>query len=169
MEREQAVETARILKCLLEINKVSKIIDTFIPSFKNNYILKDGNYFLHGNFNLGATVSGRMSSSNPNLQQIPSSGSIYAKPVKQCFTAPDGWLFVGADFASLEDRIDALLTKDTNKLKVYTDGYDGHSLRAYYYFKDKLKDIDPESVDSINSIQDKYKKLRQDSKAPTFA
>ena len=38
------------------------------------------------------------------------------------------------DFASLEDRISALTTKDPNKLKVYTDGYDGHSLRAFAYF-----------------------------------
>lgn len=50
-----------------------------------------------------------------------------------------------------------------------TDGYDGHSLRAYYYWKDQMPDIDPNSVDSINSIQINYKKLRQDSKAPTFA
>jgi DNA polymerase I len=69
----------------------------------------------------------------------------------------------------LEDRIDALLTKDSNKIKVYTDGYDGHSLRAYYYFKEAMSDIDPNSVDSINSIQTKYKKYRQLSKAPTFA
>jgi len=78
-------------------------------------------------------------------------------------------LFCGLDFASLEDRISALTTKDPNKLKVYTDGYDGHSLRAYAYFGDQMPDIDPDSVVSINSIQDKYKPQRQDSKAPTFA
>lgn len=50
-----------------------------------------------------------------------------------------------------------------------TDGYDGHSLRAYYYFTDQMPDIDPTSVESINSIQWAYKPLRQDSKAPTFA
>ena len=50
-----------------------------------------------------------------------------------------------------------------------TDGYDGHCLRAYGYFKNQMPDIDPTSVDSINSIASKYKQLRQDSKAPTFA
>lgn len=50
-----------------------------------------------------------------------------------------------------------------------TDGYDGHSLRAYAYWGDQMPDIDPNSVVSINSIQDKYKPFRQDSKAPTFA
>lgn len=67
------------------------------------------------------------------MQNIPS-GSTHAKPIKQCFKPPKGWLFLGADFSSLEDRINALLTKDRNKLKVYTDGYDGHSLRAHSYW-----------------------------------
>lgn len=49
-----------------------------------------------------------------------------------------------------------------------TDGYDGHSLRAYAYFGDLMPDI-IDTVESINSIQDKYKPLRQESKAPTFA
>lgn len=81
--------------------------------------------------------------------------------------APPGWLFVGADFASLEDRISALLTKDPNKLAVYTDGYDGHCLRAYSYWPDQMPDI-VNTVESINSIEQLYPKLRQDSKTPTF-
>lgn len=50
-----------------------------------------------------------------------------------------------------------------------TDGYDGHSLRAYSYFKEQMPDINPKSVQSINSIDEKYPDLRQMSKAPTFA
>ena len=75
-----------------------------------------------------------------NLQQLPS-GSTYGKLIKKCFKAPKGWLFCGADFSSLEDYISALTTKDPNKLKVYSDGYDGHCLRAYAYFKDELPEV----------------------------
>lgn len=50
-----------------------------------------------------------------------------------------------------------------------TDGYDGHCLRAYAYFGEQMPDIDPNSVVSINSIEKKYKPLRQESKIPTFA
>ena len=50
-----------------------------------------------------------------------------------------------------------------------TVGYDGHCLRAYGYFGDQMPDIDPNDVASINSIEDKYNTLRQESKAPTFA
>lgn len=50
-----------------------------------------------------------------------------------------------------------------------TQGYDGHSFRAYYYFGDQMTGIDPNDVKSINSIASLYPDLRQDSKAPTFA
>lgn len=49
-----------------------------------------------------------------------------------------------------------------------TEGYDSHCIRAYKYFGDSMPNIDPNSVDSINSIAKLYKKERQDSKAPTF-
>ncbi|WP_027854414.1 DNA polymerase [Marinobacterium litorale] len=157
-----------VIQALRAFADADKILTTFIKAFKENSVQKeDGWWYLHGNFNLGGTVSGRLSSSGPNLQNIPSN-SKHAKLIKAAFVAPPGWLFCGADFASLEDRISALTTKDPNKLKVYTDGYDGHCLRAYYYFSDQMPDIDPNSVSSINSIETKYKPLRQDSKTPTF-
>lgn len=145
---------------------VDKILTTFIPAFKEAQLGRDGIYYLFGSFNLGGTKSGRLSSSNPNLQNIPS-GSTYAKVVKKMFRGNADWLFAGADFASLEDYISALTTKDPNKLKVYIDGYDGHCLRAYSYFGDQMPDI-PETVSGINSIKKAYDKLRDKSKAPTF-
>ena len=106
------------IKALLELAKVSKVLSTFIPAFENGFLKADGSRYLHGSFKLGGTVTGRMSSNNPNMQNIPS-GSTYGKLIKSCFVAPKGWLMVYADYSSLEDRISALLTKDPNKLKVY--------------------------------------------------
>lgn len=108
-----------VLDALISLAKVSKILTAFIPAFKNSWLKEDGCYYLHGNYNLGFVVSGRLSSSNPNLQNLPS-GSTYGKLIKDCFIAPLGWLMAGADFASLEDKISALTTKDPNKLKVYS-------------------------------------------------
>lgn len=167
----------RVLE-LLQAFQLYAIINTlttnFMPAILGSVQASDGWHYLFGNFNLGGTLSGRLSSSDPNLQNLPSTGKghklklKYAKLIKSCFEAPPGWLFVGIDFSSLEDRISALTTKDPNKLKVYTDGYDGHSLRAYAYWPDKMPDIDPNSVESINSIGKKYKPLRDRSKNPTF-
>ena len=154
------------LDALLDWSSAATIMETFIPALKGAQEY-DGWHYLFGNFNLGGTISGRLSSSDPNLQNLPAS-SKYAKLIKSCIVAMLGWVFMGLDFASLEDRISALTTKDPNKLKVYTDGYDGHSLRAYAYYTEQMPDIDPTSVDSINSIQTKYKALRNKSKNPTF-
>ena len=186
-------EEKAFLESMLEYGAVNKILTSFIPAMEAAPMGKDGWHYLFGNFNLGGTLSGRLSSSDPNLQNLPANvlmalnkfildmfgddlkpylikGKLsLGKLIKSCFEAPPGWIFCGLDFASLEDRISALTTKDPNKLKVYTDGYDGHCLRAYSYFGDQMPDIDPNSVESINSIDDKYEALRQDSKAPTFA
>jgi DNA polymerase-1 len=182
-----------LLNALMDFKAVEKILSSFIPSLENSRQGPDGWHWLFGFFNLGGTVSGRLSSSGPNLQNLPANVVMTLHPalleryrailapfvkdgklslgklIKSCFMAPPGWFFCGIDFASLEDRISALTTKDPNKLKVYTDGYDGHCLRAYAYFGDKMPDIDPNSVESINSIAKKYPDERQTGKNPTFA
>lgn len=169
-------EIKKILQALIDFAAVDKILTAFIPAFKEAvYSPKTDWHYLIGSFNLGGTVSGRLSSSSPNLQQIPATGSKYAKVIKSCFQAPEGWLLCGLDFNALEDHISALLTKDHNKLKVYTDGFDGHCLRAFAYMSDKMPDIAQElkehpenEVNIINSIKERYKHLRQLSKGPTF-
>jgi len=155
------------LEAMVAYAKVYKLITAFIPAMLRAKKGPDGWHYLFGSFKLGGTVSGRLSSKGPNLQNLPAKGK-YAKLIKSCFKAPSGWVLVGLDFASLEDRISALTTKDPNKLKVYTDGYDGHCLRAYAYFGDAMPDIDPDSVASINSIAELYPDFRQESKTPTF-
>ncbi len=157
------------LEALIDYKAVDKILTTVLPALENAQEGNDGWHYLYGNFNLGGTLSGRLSSSEPNLQNLPATGTRYAKLIKSCFQAPPGWFFCGIDFNSLEDRISALTTKDPNKIKVYTDGYDGHSLRAFAYFGDQMTGIIDGNVASINSIQTLYKQLRQDSKIPTFS
>lgn len=130
-----------ILQTLCDLADVSKIESAFIPAFKEAPKTNKDFYRLHGYFNLGGTVSGRLSSNQPNLQNLPATGSRFAKPVKKLFTSNSDWIFCGIDFSSLEDRISALTTKDPEKLKVYINNYDGHSLRAYAYFKDEMPDI----------------------------
>lgn len=157
-----------LLAALIGYGKATKILSTFIPAFEAAIDKGDGVAWLHGSFNLGGTVSGRLSSSDPNLQNIPAN-SIYAKLIKECFVGPIGWLFCGADFNSLEDMVSALTTKDPNKLKVYTDGFDGHCLRAAFYYAELLAHINVDNPKSVNSIKKSHPELRQDSKTPTFA
>lgn len=151
-----------LLTLVQELADVDKINGTFIKAFMQEVD------FLHGSLKLGGTQSARLSSSDPNLTNLPAHGP-NGKLVKSCIVAPDGWLFCGADFSALEERIGAILSKDPNRIAVYTQGMDGHSMRALKYFGNQMPDIDPNDVASINSIETKYPELRRRSKAPTFA
>lgn len=141
------VDIRAFLEAMLTYSAVNKILTSFIPAFEDAALGPDGWHYLFGSFNLGGTLSGRLSSSNPNLQNLPATNAKMvinvkiSKLIKSCFQAPPGWIFAGLDFASLEDKISALTTKDPNKLKVYLDGYDGHSLRAYAYFEEDMPAI----------------------------
>lgn len=158
-----------LLEALIQYGQVEKILSTFIPAFERAIAkADDGIVWLFGSFNLGGPVSGRLSSSDPNLQNIPAN-STFGKLIKTLFMGPPGWFFCGADFNSLEDYISALTTKDPNKLNVYIKGFDGHCLRAAYYFRELLEHINLEDPKSVNTIKKTHPDLRQASKAPTFA
>lgn len=103
-----------------------------------------------------------------NLQNIPS-GSTYSKLIKACFRSPKGKIFGGADFSALEDVVNSLLTRDPNKLKVWSDGFDGHCFRMVRYWPDQFTHIDINDVDQVNGTKGTHDKLRSKSKAPSFA
>lgn len=103
-----------------------------------------------------------------NLQNLPS-GSKYGKIIKSCFEAPKGWLFCGADFSALEDKIGAILSKDKMKILEFSRELDGHSVRALKFFPEELPDIDINDIDAVNRIKIDYPKIRSSAKAPSFA
>jgi DNA polymerase-1 len=173
-DHELAQPHLQLLDSIIGVSETSTVINTFISAFESYAFTRkaptefNDTVWLNGNLKSTGTVSGRYSSGEPNLQNLPSN-SAWGKPVKECFVAPEGYLFVYADFAALEAKINALLTKDPNKIKVFAEGYDSHSLNAYTYYGDQMEGIDPTDPESINSIAEKYKSLRSRSKSPTFA
>lgn len=166
MNKEEAREALELIKIIKEISKITKINNTFLPAFEEKSIKDGETHWLHGSFRLGGTKSSRLSSANPNLQNLPSTGTKYAKPIKGCFKAPRGFLFVGADYNSLEDMISALTTRDPNKLRVYEDGFDGHSLRAYAYFQKQMPDI-AEQLSKLN-LPGKFYRVTHDDGTVEF-
>lgn len=130
-----------LFAAIADLSDIQKITSSFIPALLNSqYDEQTQWWYLFGNFRLGGTVSGRMSSNSPNCQNIPSN-SKYGKLIKSCFQPADGFLFVGLDFAALEAKINALLTRDPEKMKIYLEGYDSHCLNTYTYWPELMPDM----------------------------
>ena len=103
LESETQHDNIEVLESLIEVSKTSIVIKTFLKAFKEYWIERDEGSnigLLHGNFNIGKVASGRLSSSSPNLQNLPS-GGVMGKLIKSCFPAPKGYVFGGSDFNAL--------------------------------------------------------------------
>jgi len=93
-------EQKPVLEALVTISQAGIVLNTFINAFQELSVTQGDSTTLHGSLVLGGTQSGRLSSRDPNLQNLPSN-SKWGKAIKSCFPAPDGWLFVGSDFNAL--------------------------------------------------------------------
>lgn len=162
-----------LTQCFIDYSFAAIIKNNFIESFYNYTV--DG--YLYGQYKLLGAKSGRFTSSNPNMLNTPSTKSRFAKPVKKCFTAPEGKIILTADYSALEDRVIASLSRDSNKCDIFLKNLDGHSLNAIGYFPDKISKIMDLTGDTPTDAAN-FKKLvesnkvaediRQDSKGPTF-
>jgi DNA polymerase-1 len=85
----------------------------------------DGRSRIHTNYKLFGTVTGRLSSEKPNLQQVPREGTM-----RTCFGAPPGYLFLEADYSQVELRIAAMLAHETTLLRIFATGGDPHLTTA---------------------------------------
>ena len=72
---------------------------------------------------------------------MPSTGTKYAKAIKECFTAEPNHVFYMVDYSALEDRVIANLSKDKNKCSIFLKNVDGHCLNSYFYFKNEIEKI----------------------------
>ena len=163
-----------LTQCFIDHSFAAIINNNFIAAFYN-YTISDR---LYGQYKLIGAKTGRYTSSNPNMLNMPSSASIFAKPVKKCFTARKGFLIATADYSALEDRVIANLSGDINKSSIFLNGLDGHCLNAYGYFKKEISQYMTITEDTTTDVLE-FKRLvdeenqelnsiRSRSKAPTF-
>jgi DNA polymerase-1 len=115
-----------------------------------NYVNSDGK--VHTNFSQ-ILDTGRVSSSKPNMQQIPSDNTF-----RNCFIAPSGWVFVSSDYSSQELNVIAYGSQDPVWLEALEKGMDLHGVCADLVFEDKWRNAGP----------DEKKKLRTQIKAINF-
>ena len=105
---------------------------------------------IHTNFNQTITSTGRLSSSNPNLQNIPIR-TIFSRQVRKAFLPESGWLIVAADYSQIELRILAHLSQEPVLLEAYRNNQDIHTVTAQLMFeKDKVTVEDRRIAKTIN-------------------
>lgn len=125
---------------VLQARKLEKMRSTYLDPLPR---LMDPNNRIHSTFNQEATATGRLSSSDPNLQNIPVRGPMGAR-MRSCFVAAPGHSLVAADYSQIELRILAHLSKDPALLGAFRDGADIHAATAALVFDKPQDEILPD-------------------------
>ncbi len=128
-----------IVEEILEFRAVKKLLSTYIEPFPSYISEKDGR--VHTTFNQALTATGRLSSSNPNLQNIPVRTE-RGKEIRKAFVPgiPDG-LIVSADYSQIELRIMAHLSCDAHLTQAFRDGVDVHAATAAKIFRIPVEEV----------------------------
>lgn len=119
-----------VIPMIIEYRNVSKLKNTYIdvlPAFVAN----DGR--IHTTFNQTLTATGRLSSSNPNLQNIPIKYD-WGEKIRSAFVADDGFLLLSADYSQIEIRVLAHMSEDENLIQDFWEGKDIHTRTAMKIF-----------------------------------
>jgi DNA polymerase-1 len=122
----------------LEHRELSKLKGTYVDALPDLVNPEDGR--LHTSFNQAGAVTGRLSSSNPNLQNIPIRTEL-GRRVRRAFIAPKGSVLLSADYSQVELRILAHASQDENMLKAFADGEDIHASTAATLFNVPIEQV----------------------------
>lgn len=126
-----------VVDALLEFRKLEKMRSTYLEPLPR---LAGPDSRIHTTFNQTATATGRLSSSNPNLQNIPVRGDL-GRRMRTCFTAGPGMSLVSADYSQVELRVLAHYSQDPTLLSAFRNGEDIHTRTAAL-----LHDVDPSQI-----------------------
>lgn len=139
INKETADDNMRAFtQSLIDFSFAAIVRQNFIEAFYK-YTVNDR---LYGQYKLLGAKTGRYTSNSPNMLNAPSSKSRFAKPLKRCFIAPEGFVIAAIDYSALEDRVIANLTGDVNKTILQTDtSLDGHLFHAAIYFRKQFVEI----------------------------
>ena len=127
-----------IVADILEHRGLKKLIGTYIDALPKLINPRTGH--IHTSFNQTITATGRLSSSDPNLQNIPIRGED-GKEIRKAFIPEQGCLFFSADYSQIELRVMAHLSKDENMIRVFQEGKDLHAATAANIYKKPIEEV----------------------------
>ena len=129
-----------VVNRILRYRTLTKLYSTYAVGL-DSYISDDGR--IHGTFNQTITATGRISSTDPNLQNIPVRTE-EGKEIRKVFVAKEGCVFADADYSQVELRILASMSGDEKLINAYKNAVDIHSLTASEVFHVPLDEVTPE-------------------------
>lgn len=130
-----------IIEHLLYFREITKIQSTYVePLYQNSKKDSDGNYSVNTDFKQTGTTSGRFSSVNPNMQNLPLDGE-WAKRVRECFVAREGFSLLAMDYSQMELRIMADIARDKLLIQDFVNGLDIHTATAARVLEKKMSDV----------------------------
>ncbi len=133
-------EAHPIVEKILQYRELTKLKSTYIDPLPDLIHPKTGR--LHTRFNQTATATGRLSSSDPNLQNIPVRTPL-GQRIRRAFIAEEGWLLVALDYSQIELRVLAHLSGDEDLIRVFQEGRDIHTETASWMFGVPREAVDP--------------------------
>lgn len=136
---EKLKDSHDIIDPIIKYRTISKLSSTYAKAIPK-YIVKDR---IHTNFNQTETATGRLSSDNPNLQNIPIRTEL-GREFRKVFVPRDGYVFVDADYSQIELRILAILSKDEKLISAYENALDVHSATAAEVFNVPIDKVTPD-------------------------
>lgn len=140
-ELEKLKTTHPIIKLILDYRELMKLKTTYIDVLPRLVDQKTGR--LHTTFNQTGTVTGRLSSNNPNLQNIPIMSET-GREIRKAFVAEKGFDLVSFDYSQIELRVAAHLADDKKMIQAFRDGADIHRLTASQIYKVPFDKVTPE-------------------------
>ena len=146
---QQLSEDYELPKIILEHRTLSKLKSTYTDKLPSQISPSTGR--IHTSFNQTGTSTGRLSSSDPNLQNIPIRTED-GRRIRQAFEAPNGYQLISADYSQIELRVIAHLSKDEGLLKAFKEGQDIHSSTASEVFGVDLQEVEPDQRRSAKAI-----------------
>ncbi len=127
-----------IVELILTYRGIKKLLSTYIETLPTLINPKTGH--IHTSFNQTITATGRLSSSDPNLQNIPVRGED-GKEIRKAFIPEEGCLFFSADYSQIELRVMAHLSEDENMIEAFNEGYDIHAATAAKIYKENIEEV----------------------------
>lgn len=129
---------APIVEDILNYRGMKKLLSTYVDSLPTLINPRTGH--IHTSFNQALTATGRLSSSDPNLQNIPVRTDD-GKEIRKCFIPEPGCKFFSADYSQIELRIMAHLSGDENMIEAFRSGFDIHKATAAKIWKEQMENV----------------------------